>query len=206
MRPVLPRRTAMAAVGYIFAVAMLGTTLPTPFYPVYHAEMHSSDLMVTVIFATYAAGVLASLVAAGRISDQIGRRPALLAGLTFSALSAVVFQHAGAVAPLLAGRFLSGISAGLFTGTATAALTDLAAPESRGRTTLIATTSNLAGLGSGPLLAGLLARLTSMPLEIPVLDRPGAPGPGLRAGAGHARDSAGPAGGPCAAGSPPGPA
>jgi MFS family permease len=74
MRPVLPRRTAMAAVGYIFAVAMLGTTLPTPFYPVYHAEMHFSDLMVTVIFATYAAGVLASLVATGRISDQIGRR------------------------------------------------------------------------------------------------------------------------------------
>lgn len=163
----LPRRAAVAAVGYIFAVAMLGTTLPTPLYPLYGEELHFSDLMVTIIFATYAVAVMASLVAAGRISDQIGRRPALLAGLLLSALSAIVFERAGLVPLLFAGRFLSGLSAGIFTGTATATLSDLAAPESGGRATLVATVSNLAGLGSGPLVAGLLARFTAAPLQTP---------------------------------------
>jgi MFS family permease len=41
-----------------------------------------------VIFATYAAGVIAALVLFGHLSDQIGRRHALLPGLALSAVSA----------------------------------------------------------------------------------------------------------------------
>jgi len=49
---------------------MLGTTLPTPLYVIYLAQWHFSPAMVTVIFAVYAAGVLAALLLAGRSSDQ----------------------------------------------------------------------------------------------------------------------------------------
>ena len=60
---------------------------------------------------------------------------------------------------LLVGRLLSGFSAGIITGTATAGLVDLAAPATRGRATLIATVANIGGLGVGPLIAGVLAQL-----------------------------------------------
>ena len=69
-----------------------------------------SELMVTVIFATYAAGVIAALLLFGPLSDQIGRRRALQPGLALSALSAVAFLLADEVGLLLVGRVLSGQS------------------------------------------------------------------------------------------------
>jgi MFS family permease len=163
----LGRRAGFAAVAYAFAVTMLGTTLPTPLYALYQGQFGFSELMVTVIFATYALGVIASLLLFGRLSDEIGRRGALLPGLALSALSAVAFLLAHGVAPLLVGRLLSGLSAGIFTGTATATLIDLADPARRDRATLVATIANMGGLGCGPLLAGLLAQWVASPLQVP---------------------------------------
>jgi predicted MFS family arabinose efflux permease len=122
--------------------------------------------MITVIFATYAAGVIASLVLFGRLSDQIGRRRLLLPGLVFSALSAVCFLTATGLPLLLAGRVLSGLSAGIFTGTATATLIDLAPAGQRGRATLVAAMANMGALGSGPLLTGFLSEWAGSPLRL----------------------------------------
>jgi MFS family permease len=122
--------------------------------------------MITVIFATYAVGVIASLVLFGRLSDQIGRRRVLFPGLVLSALSAVCFLIANGLPLLLVGRVLSGLSAGIFTGTATATLVDMAAPDRRGRATLVATVANMGALGTGPLLAGLLSQWASSPLRL----------------------------------------
>ena len=69
----MSRRAGFAAAAFALAVAMLGTTLPTPLYGLYRQRFEFSELMITVIFATYAAGVIASLVLFGRLSDQIGR-------------------------------------------------------------------------------------------------------------------------------------
>ena len=157
---------ATAAVAFALAVAMLGTTLPTPLYVLYRERFGFSELMITVIFATYAAGVIASLLLFGRLSDQIGRRRVLLPGLVLSALSAVAFLLAHGLALLLLGRILSGLSAGIFTGTATATLVDLATPDRRGRATLVATVANMGGLGAGPLLAGLLSQWAGSPLQL----------------------------------------
>jgi MFS family permease len=94
-RAVAGRRLAFTLVAYAFAVTMLGTTLPTPLYPIYQARMGFSELIVTVIFAVYAAGVIAALVLVGSWSDRVGRRPMLLAGLALSAASAVAFLIGG---------------------------------------------------------------------------------------------------------------
>jgi MFS family permease len=165
--PLPSRRAAFAVAAYAFAVTMLGTTLPTPLYGLYQAKFGFSQLMITVIFATYAAGVITALLLFGRLSDQIGRRRALLPGLALSALSAVAFLLADGLAPLLLGRVLSGLSAGIFTGTATATLVDLADPEHQGRATLVATVANMGGLGCGPLLAGSIAQWSGAPLQVP---------------------------------------
>jgi MFS family permease len=157
---------AAAAIALALAVAMLGTTLPTPLYGLYRDRFGFSELMITVIFAAYAAGVIASLLLLGRLSDEIGRRRVLLPGLALSAFSAVAFLLAHGLALLLVGRILSGLSAGIFTGTATAALMDLAPPDRRGRATLVATIANMGGLGAGPLLAGLLAQWAGSPLQL----------------------------------------
>ena len=161
------RRVATAIAAYAFAVAMLATTLPTPLYDLYRQQFGFSELMVTVIFAIYALGVIASLLLFGRLSDQIGRRPVLLGGLALSAAGMTAFLLADGVVLLLVGRLLCGLSAGIFTGTATATLIDLSPPEGRGRATLISTVAQMGGLGLGPLLCGLVASSVAAPLRVP---------------------------------------
>jgi MFS family permease len=146
---------------------MLGTTLPTPLYVIYQGQWHFSAAVVTVIFAVYAAAVLVTLLLAGRSSDQAGRKPVLAVALGVSALSTVAFIVAPDVGVLFAGRILSGLSAGLMTGTATAALTELIpASASRGRASLVATATNMGGLGLGPLIAGLFAQYLPHPTTL----------------------------------------
>ncbi|MFD3335653.1 MFS transporter [Streptomyces sp. NPDC058700] len=153
--------------GAVFVVCMAGTTLPTPLYPLYQEKFGFSELTVTVVYAVYAFGVIGVLLLAGNASDTVGRRPALLCGLGFAAASAVCFLYADGLAWLYAGRLLSGLSAGLFTGAATAYVMELAPDGGRTRATFVATAANMGGLGCGPLLAGLLAEYAPEPLLLP---------------------------------------
>ncbi len=157
---------AYLAIAYAFVINMLGTTLPTPVYALYKQNLGFSELMITVIFAAYAFGVIAALFLAGSWSDQVGRRRMLLAGLAFSAVSAVAFLVAGGLALLLIGRVLSGISAGIFTSTASVAVVEMAPASKRGLATLVATAANMGGLGLGPVLAGLLTEYAPLPIRL----------------------------------------
>jgi MFS family permease len=162
-RPAVPRRVAFWLGALILSITMLGTTLPTPLYVIYQAQWHFSAVIVTVTFAVYAAAVLATLLLAGRSSDQAGRKPVLAVALGASALSTVVFILAPNVGVLIVARILSGLSAGLVTGTATAALTELVPASASRRASLVATAANMGGLGLGPLIAGLFAQYAPDP-------------------------------------------
>ncbi|WP_406387765.1 MFS transporter [Streptomyces sp. NBC_00887] len=153
--------------GAVFAVCMAGTTLPTPLYGLYQDKFGFSELTVTVVYAVYAFGVIGVLLLAGNVSDIVGRRPVLLAGLGFAAASAVCFLCATGLGWLYAGRLLSGLSAGLFTGAATAYVMELAPYGGASRATFVATAANMGGLGCGPLLAGVLAQYAPCPLYLP---------------------------------------
>ena len=162
-------RYSLALLTYSFTAIMIGTTMPTPMYALYSRQFHFAVAETTVIYATYAAGVLTALLVFGSWSDAIGRRPVLLAGTLCALLSAVVFLNAHTVAQLLVGRVLSGISAGLFTGTATVAVIEAAPPMWRSRAPAVATIANMGGLSAGPILAGILVQYASAPLRLPFL-------------------------------------
>src|ERR1700728_3101881 len=156
--PAVPRPVAVWLGALLLAALMLGPTLPTPLYGIYQAQWHFSAAIVTVTFAVYAAAVLATLLLTGRTSDLAGRKPVLAAALGASALSTVVFILAPDVGVLFVGRILSGLSAGLMTGTATATLTELVPASAHRRASLTATAVNMGGLGLGPLIALLFAQ------------------------------------------------
>ena len=160
------RQAAFWLLAFVFAVTMLGTTLPTPLYVIYQAQWHFSAATVTLIFAVYAATVLATLLLAGRSSDQAGRKPVLAVALGVSALSTVAFILAPDEGVLLAARVLSGLSAGLMTSTATAALSELIPAAAGRRASLVATAANMGGLGLGTLIAGLFAEYAPHPTTL----------------------------------------
>lgn len=152
--------------GFAFLVVMIGTTLPTSLYPLYRHQFALSEMMITVIYGVYAAGTIAALIVAGSWSDQLGRRTIMFTALAFSVASGIVFLFDANLPSLLLGRVLSGISAGLATGTATVMVIELAPDNRRGVATLIATAVNMGGLGLGPLLSGILAQYAPWPMHL----------------------------------------
>jgi predicted MFS family arabinose efflux permease len=159
--------TGFVLATFGFFVAMLGTTLPTPLYPLFEARYGFGPLLVTVIFAIYAFGVIAGLILFGNLSDRVGRKPLLLFGLALSAASALLFLFAGSLVPIYVARIVSGLSAGVFTGTATAYIIDLAPSGRRTLASFVAVFANLGGLGAGTLLSGLLGQWAPDPLRTP---------------------------------------
>ncbi len=157
---------AFVPLAFSFSAVMIGTTMPTPMYALYSQQMHFSVLTTTVVYATYAAGVLFALLMFGGWSDVLGRRPLLLTGAGFAILSSVIFLFVDSVPLLLVARIVSGLSAGFFTGAATVAVIESAPETWRGRAAAVATVANTGGLGLGPLLAGVLVQYAPWPTHL----------------------------------------
>ncbi|WP_134121058.1 MFS transporter [Kribbella kalugense] len=168
-------RFAHAPGFWVIAAAFLTTmafsTIPTPLYAIYQQRDGFPTYVITVIFASYAVGVMASLYLAGHVSDWLGRRRVALLAVLAEALSAVIFLVWPAVPGLLVARFICGVGVGVLTATATAHLSELrqiARPgEDPSRSALISSMVNLGGLAFGPLVGGLLAQYVSSPLQRP---------------------------------------
>src|SRR5260370_13172507 len=141
--PHVSRPLAYLLLACVFSYGMLGTTLPTPLYVLYQEQYQFAAGLITVIFAIYALGVLAALLVFGRVSDHFGRRPVLLAALFLACASTLLFVFAQNVAMLLAGRFRSGLGAGLLTGPATAGLADREPTARQQRAARVATAANM---------------------------------------------------------------
>lgn len=163
VRTGVPRRWALWGVLATYAVAMCGTTMPTALYPTLQDDFGLDTAAATQLFAIYAVTVLLVLCAFGSLSDALGRKPVMMLGLGASLASGVLYSIADDAPMLFAARVLSGICAGLVTGTATAYLTDLVGSPSRGAG--VSSIANMVGLGSGPVLAAWLTfAVTDVPM------------------------------------------
>jgi MFS family permease len=161
--PVAARRRGYVLAAAVMAVMMMGGTLPIPLYVIYERQLGFGPLGVTVVFAAYVIGTLVSLVTLGDLSDHIGRRKVLAIGVACAAVSTVFFLIATGIGMLIAARIISGLAAGFVTGTATAALAELQPRGDPRAAAVVASGSNQAGLGVGPLVAGLFAEYVAMP-------------------------------------------
>ncbi len=92
----------------------------------------------------------------GSLSDKIGRRPLILAGIAGFSVSTFLFSLGGSVMLLYASRLSAGIFTAGFVTASGAYIADLTSKEQRGKN--MAVLSSIAGLGAvaGPLLGNLL--------------------------------------------------
>lgn len=154
-------------VAFAFWITLVGTTVPTLLYPLYEMQFGFSSLTVTVVYALYALGVVVGLLVFGRLSDQIGRRPVILAALLLSVAADAVFLFAVDLAMIIVGRILAGLSAALIIGAATAALAELIDRRHPKRAATVSIFANLGGLAAGTLLAGIVSDVAPDPLRLP---------------------------------------
>ncbi len=167
----LSHATGFWVIAAAFLAVMAFSTIPTPLYALYQARDGFGTVLVTVIFAAYALGVMASLYLAGHVSDWLGRRRVILAAILVELIAAVLFLAWPAVPGLLVARFVTGVGVGMLTATATAHLGELrsiARPrEGSGTSSAVSSFVNVGGLALGPLVAGVLAQWVSTPLVVP---------------------------------------
>src|SRR5919202_7132522 len=124
-RRTLSPRVAYAHVAAVIGLALFASGTPSPLYGVYRDLWGFSPVVLTLVYATYAFGVLGALILAGRVSDEVGRRPTLIVALSALIVTSVLFMLAQSVAWLFVARGVQGIATGLALGAASAALLDL---------------------------------------------------------------------------------
>ncbi len=89
------------------ATVYAGSTLPTPLYLDYRRAFGFSEIVLTLIYASYVLGNLTALFVFGRLSDQICRRAVTLSALGLAVVSTVLFGFAESTAWLFGARILS---------------------------------------------------------------------------------------------------
>jgi predicted MFS family arabinose efflux permease len=155
----LLRLLGLASITVSFLAA---SSAPTPLYATYQAAWSFSALTTTVVFGVYAITFLAALLTAGRLSDHIGRRPVLLAGIAGNVIALVIFVDAHSVAALLAARIVQGLATGGAISAVGAGMLDV--DETRGAVAN-ATAPGL-GTASGALLSAFAVRWLPAPTQL----------------------------------------
>jgi MFS family permease len=170
--PTAARRTLSPVAGYALAAGIIGLALfasgtPTPLYGIYRARWGFSSAVLTLVYATYAFGVLTTLVLVGRLSDQVGRRPVLLVALTTLMGTTVLFMVADSVVWLFAARGVQGLATGAALGAASAALLDLHPSRDPTAAGLANGVVSAGGLGLGVLVSAAFVELLPAPRVLP---------------------------------------
>jgi MFS family permease len=163
----LGRAGAFRVVALVQGLAMLASGLPSPLYGIYQEQWGFSTLTLTLVFAVYCLGVLSALLLAGRLSDQIGRRPVLLAALGGLIVATLLFLAAQSVAWLLLARTLQGVATGAALAAAGAAMLDFHAAGDAEHAGFVNGLVSGAGMASGVLLSAALAQYAFAPLVLP---------------------------------------
>lgn len=163
------RKAAYWLVGIALGLMVMGSTIASPLYGVYQREWGFSAGVLTLIFASYALALIPTLLVFGNLSDEIGRRRVVIAGLLMIAAGSLLFSLAQDVAWLFAARIVQGVAVGVISGAATAALTELHPRQDRQAAALLATTALACGTAFGPLFGALIAEYAPHPLALPYL-------------------------------------
>ncbi len=163
----LSPRIAFGLVAAIIGLALFASGTPSPLYGTYRELWGFSPVVLTLVYATYAFGVLVTLIVAGRISDEVGRRPVLLTALGTLMGATVLFMLADSVVWLFVARGVQGLATGLALGAASAALLDLHPRRDPAGVGLTNGVVSAGGMGLGVLVSATLVELLPAPRVLP---------------------------------------
>jgi MFS family permease len=166
-RRLLAPRAAYVLMASVIGLALFASGTPSPLYGTYRAIWSLSPLVLTLVYATYAFGVLTTLLLAGPVSDYVGRRPVLLVALGSLMAATVMFMLADSVAWLFAARAVQGLATGLALSAASAALLDLHPRRDAGAVGLHNGIASAGGMGLGVLTSAAIVELLPAPRVLP---------------------------------------
>src|SRR5215213_6961226 len=120
----LPSGVAFWVAGAIAVLVFAANTAASPLYRVYQAQFRFSTTTLTALFSVYIVVLVVTLLWLGSLSDYLGRRRVIAAGLAAGAVGCASFLIAHGVETLFAARAFQGLAVGLISGAAAAAMVD----------------------------------------------------------------------------------
>ena len=165
LREALQQKAYRAALVSNFATGWSVFGLRMALVPLFVSEVlaHGAG-MAGAALATFAVGNVSAVIPSGYLSDRIGRRTLLIVGLSVSGVATAIVGWASSLPLFLAGAYLAGAAAGMFTSPQQAAVADIVGSKARAGTAL-STFQMMADLGSifGSLAVGEIAEHVSFP-------------------------------------------
>lgn len=165
----LSNRAGYRVAAGVIGLGLFASVTPSPLYRTYSVLWHFSPLTLTLIYATYAFGVLATLLLAGSVSDDVGRRPVLLTALAGLLGATVLFLVADSAAWLFLARGLQGLATGAALSAASAALLDLHPRRDPAGVALTNAIAAAGGLGLGTVVSSSLVQVGWEPRLLPYI-------------------------------------
>ena len=147
------RLAVLIAVNF---VDMLGFMMVLPLLPFYALKLRATAETIGWLIASFSIAQLLAAPLWGRVSDRYGRRPALLIGLSASAVAYLVFGLASSVWLLFLSRLVQGAGGGT-TGVAQAYVADTVEPADRARALGWLSAATSAGVMVGPAIGSFAA-------------------------------------------------
>src|SRR5437879_7589175 len=166
LRGRVSRRQAFWIVAATFGLFLFAAAAPSPLYAVYAVKFHFSTISLTAVFAVYAITLLVALLFAGSLSDSVGRRPVILAGLAIQLAGMLMFVLASSVEWLFAARITQGIATGVVTSALSAASVDLQPPEHPTLASTVNSATPILGLSLAALVSAAMVQFGPDPLYL----------------------------------------
>jgi MFS family permease len=147
-------KTSRLAILFVTVlVDMIGFGIVLPLLPFYAEEFGATPLQVTLLIASFSATQFVAVPVWGRVSDRLGRRPFIVAGLFASAVSYLIFGLAGSLATLFISRVAAGAAGGTIS-VAQAYVADTTGPRDRAHGLGMLGAASGLGVLIGPAIGG----------------------------------------------------
>jgi MFS family permease len=160
LRVALGNRAYRSALFSNFATGWSVFGLRIALVPLFVTEvLHRGAGISGLALATFAVGNVSAVIPSGYLSDRIGRRVLLITGLLVSGIATIVVGFADSLPLFLAGAYVAGAAAGIFTSPQQAAVADIIGNKARGGTA-VATFQMMSDVGAilGSLAVGQIAQ------------------------------------------------
>ncbi len=153
-----------ASLGTLFLTVfldLLGFGLVVPFLPGVARNLGASDLVATLVAASFSAMQFLFIPLWGRLSDRVGRRPVLLFSIAASAVGMALLGVARTLPLLFFARLFSGVATANI-AVAQAYIADVTTPATRARGMGIIGMGFGLGFIIGPFVGGVLGQYEVM--------------------------------------------
>ena len=138
-------------------IDLIGFGIVLPLLPFYAEHFGANALLVGLLSTSFSLMQLLFAPVWGRLSDRVGRRPVILAGLLGSSISYLTFALAQSLPILFLSRILAGI-AGANISTAQAYIADSTQRENRAKGMGLIGAAYGLGFTVGPAIGGILSQ------------------------------------------------